>query len=138
MAREAARLGKPVFRGSLEADEASAAKLKGRCVLAFAGIGRPDKFFATLRDCGAEVVRTRVFADHHAFRRVEIDELVALAERENLLPVTTEKDFARIEALGSQAAEIATLPVSLVLADAAAMRVRLASVLAKRRAEPAT
>ena len=49
--------GLPVFHGRLEPDAQALAVLKGRPVLAFAGIGDPEKFFATLRDAGIDVRR---------------------------------------------------------------------------------
>jgi tetraacyldisaccharide 4'-kinase len=69
--------GKPVLRAQLVPDEATVASLRGKRVLAFAGIGDPARFFNTLQRSGIEVVRERAFADHHAFSKAEIESLVA-------------------------------------------------------------
>src|SRR5262249_23297735 len=55
----------PVFRGRLAADVAALSALAGRPALAFAGIGHPDKFFATLAAAGIAVAARRPFPDHH-------------------------------------------------------------------------
>lgn len=92
----ASRVGStPVFRARLEFDE-DARDLRGRRVLAFAGIGRPEKFFRTVRDTGAEVVAGRAFADHHRFTAVEVERLLAEARDLDALPVCTSKDWARL------------------------------------------
>ena len=75
-------------------------RLRGQRVLAFAGIGDPARFFRTLRDNGVEVASQRAFADHHPFRRGEIESLVAEAKRQALMLVTTEKDLARLHVDG--------------------------------------
>ncbi len=69
--------GKPAFRAGLEPDALAAAPLIGREVVAFCGIARPEKFYATLRRIGAQIVATRDFPDHHLFSPREFD---ALAE----------------------------------------------------------
>jgi tetraacyldisaccharide 4'-kinase len=92
--------GKPVLRAHLKADAASVAALRGKRVLAFAGIGDPARFFATLKASGIEVVRSRAFADHHPFSKAEIDGLIADANRDALTPVTTEKDLVRLRSGG--------------------------------------
>jgi tetraacyldisaccharide 4'-kinase len=63
---------------------------------AFAGIGRPEKFFATLRRLGAEVIEARAFPDHHPFRAREIAALRRGAERAHSRLVTTAKDIVRL------------------------------------------
>jgi tetraacyldisaccharide 4'-kinase len=92
--------GLAVFYGNLEPDPATIAKLKGKPVMAFAGIGHPPKFFRALREVGADVRAEIAFSDHHRFSREEALELVGRAEREGLLPVTTTKDLARMSGDG--------------------------------------
>ena len=131
----AARGGK-VFAARLTPDETSLAALKGKRLLAFAGIGDPARFFRTLRGCGLEVVRERAFADHHVFSESDLDALQADARRDQLTLVTTEKDFARLRggaeppAFGS---EIAAFAVTLEFADAARVRKFLTDRLFKAR-----
>ncbi len=91
--------GKPVLTGALVPDPAVAAILAGRDVFAFAGIGRPEKFFATLRTVGATVLRTRALPDHHVYARDDVEALLREAERKGLVPVTTAKDMVKIRAL---------------------------------------
>jgi tetraacyldisaccharide 4'-kinase len=71
-------------------------RLKGLRLFAFAGIGRPQKFFATVRALGADLVGTRQFPDHHPFRAAEIDALRRDAERAGARLVTTAKDIVRV------------------------------------------
>ena len=70
--------GAPVLRGHFAPDPASVEALRGRPVLAFAGIGDPDRFFATLRASGIEVAVERPFPDHHPF---SADDIAALLDR---------------------------------------------------------
>jgi tetraacyldisaccharide 4'-kinase len=73
-----------------------------------------------LRDAGIEVRAQRVFPDHHRYRRNEARDLIAHAEREGLVPVTTEKDEVRLakqDDLAALAGLARMLPVRLKLAD---------------------
>ena len=91
-----ARLGGlPILRARLVPGPEAAA-LQGRRVVAFAGIGRPGKFFATLEDVGATVERTIAFPDHHPYTKAEIEDMLADAETANALLVTTAKDAVRV------------------------------------------
>lgn len=130
VAAEAARRGKAVFRARLDPDPGAAERICGRRVLAFAGIGRPEKFFETVERCGAELVERRPFPDHHAYAAGELNSLAEDAERTGLLPVTTEKDWVRIAALDAALARrISALPVTLAFEDEAPVRALLAAAL---------
>ena len=65
-------------------------------MLAFAGIGDPDKFFITLEQAGIEAPVRRAFADHHRYAAGQAAALLSEADREGLLPLTTEKDAVKI------------------------------------------
>jgi len=113
----------PVFHGTLEPDAASVAALKGMKVLAFAGIGDPAKFFATLERAGIEARVVRGFADHHRYDFGDAASLLAEARRLNLQLVTTEKDHARLMGnadLASLAARTRTFPVTMQVTEAQA------------------
>lgn len=73
-----------------------AARLRGRKVIAFAGIANPERFFSALASLGADVVARRSFADHHPFSDAEAQELLVQADRLRATLVTTEKDLARL------------------------------------------
>ncbi len=72
-------------------------ELEGRGLLAFAGIGRPQKFFSSLEDLGYDVRETRSFADHHVYSQGDVRSLLTDAEQAGLQLVTTSKDMARLE-----------------------------------------
>jgi tetraacyldisaccharide 4'-kinase len=71
-------------------------KLKGRRVLAFAGLALPDKFFTMLSRAGVILAASRAFPDHHAYVQDEIRQLVDDAARLDAEPVTTPKDAVRL------------------------------------------
>ncbi len=119
VASTVSRRGTPVLRAQLVPHPADVASLKGKRVLAFAGIGRPDKFFATLCACGINVAATRSFADHHAYSKTDLTALRAKAHQEGLTLVTTSKDLAR---LGAAAAGIRVLKVALVFENQSVLR----------------
>ncbi len=88
---------------------------KDQKVLAFAGIGRPGKFYKSLSDCGAEVALARDFADHHFYSPDELATLRSDAQRANATLVTTEKDLVRLP-LGDRHG-IKTLRIALEFDD---------------------
>lgn len=125
LAEEARARGLPVFAASLDPDPETVERLRGGRYLAFAGIGRPAKFFDTLAQAGLEVAETRAFPDHHVYRDQDIAALRARASRDGLRLITTEKDAVR---LGAQE-DIAVLPVTAQIADAPALRTLLRRAL---------
>jgi tetraacyldisaccharide 4'-kinase len=72
--------------------------LAGEKVLAFAGIGRPGKFFATLKAMGAQIVEAVPFADHCDYPPAVLRRLQRRALAEGAMLVTTEKDAVRLPA----------------------------------------
>ena len=88
----------PVLAASLQPVEAMRYALAGRRVMAFAGIGRPEKFYATLKSMGAELVRVRSFGDHERIAPQMLDRLVREAQSLDAMLVTTTKDGARLSA----------------------------------------
>src|SRR3954469_24072947 len=126
----------PVFRASLVPDVTCIGALRSSRVLAFAGIGDPEKFFATLRNAGITVAATRSFADHHRYTRREAQDLCAQADRDNLILVTTEKDAVRMqgnEQVAELAARVKVLPATLVLEEEAAFKTLLLEKVAQAR-----
>ena len=89
-------------------------------VVGFAGIGRPAKFFASLRQAGAEIAAARPFPDHHRFTSNEITGLRRAAERAGARLVTTEKDWVRLPA--ADRGGIEAFEVELCWRDPAAFR----------------
>lgn len=122
-AQEAAARGLSVHRARLlpEAPE----RWRGQPVVAFAGIGRPQKFFDTLAGLGARIVTAKSFPDHHPYRADDLDALRTLAAREDACLVTTEKDAVRLPA--GERAEV--LRVALAFDDAASLRRHLTEAL---------
>ena len=89
----------------------------GQKVVAFAGIGRPEKFYQSLRDCNADIVGTHDFADHHMYKPDEIQALQGLAQKHGAQLVTTEKDLVRLPFAAQNT--IKTLRIALEFDDMA-------------------
>ena len=71
--------------------------LKGKRVVAFAGIAYPDRFRNTLKQIGVEIVFFKSFPDHYWYKQKEIEELARYKEKRKAdFLITTEKDWARI------------------------------------------
>jgi tetraacyldisaccharide 4'-kinase len=122
VARTAAAAGLPMIRGRLVPEAAALDALRGRRIFAFAGIGRPEKFFATLAEHGLDVVGRRSFADHHPYAPADLAALTAAAAGLGAVLVTTEKDRMRLDISFA----VLCLPVRLVFADATPLDALLA------------
>ncbi|WP_339862626.1 tetraacyldisaccharide 4'-kinase [Thalassospira alkalitolerans] len=84
----------PILRARVVARNGPA--FTGRRVVAFAGIGRPAKFYDSLRAVEANIVETVDFADHHVFHKDELAALRHKATSQDADLVTTEKDLMRL------------------------------------------
>ncbi len=100
------------------------ALLSGQQVVAFAGIGRPEKFFTMLEDLGAHLVACHPFADHMPYAAVDIEPILEEAFRLQAIPVTTAKDAVRLPP--DQRQQVTVLTVTLVWHDEAALETVLA------------
>ena len=102
--------GKPLLQSRL-ALEAHA--LPSGPVHAFAGIGRPERFFGALNDAGLTVAARRAFADHHPYTDRDLAPLIGAASAAGVPLVTTAKDFVRVPP--SQQDAVTPLPARMVL-----------------------
>jgi tetraacyldisaccharide 4'-kinase len=107
-------------------------------VIGFAGIARPEKFFATLRDNGARLIDARAYPDHYRYSERQARSLLKEAKDYNAMLVTTEKDWIRLPGDdGSDAAELKHRSRPFLIAvefdDVAKVRALLSAVFAKTR-----
>jgi tetraacyldisaccharide 4'-kinase len=117
----------PIFRAELAALRAE--PFAGARVVAFAGIGHPEKFFATLRRAGATLAAAHPFPDHHPLAEAEIARLRQEAERAGAGLVTTAKDWVRLPVRLRDG--IAVLEVEIRWHDEAAVAQLVGDVLPK-------
>ncbi len=84
----------PILTGRFVPDETAINALKGQQVLAFAGIGMPEKFFNLLAQNGVSVAKTEHFPDHYFYTRFDVEGLMKKAA--GMPIVTTTKDAVKI------------------------------------------
>lgn len=120
--------GHPVtLRARLRAPLASV--FDDRRVVAFAGIGRPEKFFRSLQRAGADIIAVFAYPDHHAYRDDDLERMKALTRARHAALVTTEKDFVRLPPRLRKG--VLTLPVEAVFEDERALDALLRTALAR-------
>jgi tetraacyldisaccharide 4'-kinase len=102
---------------------------QGVRAVAFAGIGHPEKFFATLRGLGAELVSTHALEDHQPLDDRLFGRLTADAKRHRAQLVTTEKDAVRLPQ--HVRSEVLSLPVRLEVENPAPLTAALDRILSE-------
>ena len=85
----------PIFHGKITPVRPD---FEQRKAIAFAGIGRPEKFYQSLRELDFELVQTIDFPDHHFYSDGELQELIKSAEENQAILMTTAKDYVKIPA----------------------------------------
>lgn len=85
----------PVLRARLE-PAPQTRSIAGQPVVAFAGIGRPEKFFKMLDALGCRIVHRFAYDDHQAYGAEDLDGMLDLAAAAEALLVTTSKDWVRL------------------------------------------
>lgn len=85
-----------IIQAGLQTCFADSNALRDKNCIAFAGIGRPGKFFDSLAKAGITLVKTISFADHHFYKTSELECLQVLASEHQAQLVTTPKDYARL------------------------------------------
>ena len=85
----------PVFRGDIVTFLPNDANLNA---IAFAGIGRPEKFYASLEKCGVNILKKIDFPDHHFYTREELNNIIKIAKSHDADIFTTSKDMVKIPA----------------------------------------
>ena len=103
----------PVFQADLKPHNVM--DFAHKPVIAFAGIGRPEKFFQSLRDADAILIDTMSFPDHHAYTNREINKVLAIAHKIGAVPVTTRKDWVRLSS--NHRDQVSVLDVALEWRD---------------------
>ncbi len=86
----------PIFYGHTEPVQTT---IENANVLAFAGIGHPQKFYHTLQQQGFNVMETIDFPDHHFYNKTELENILRRAKELNAEVYTTGKDFVKIPTL---------------------------------------
>lgn len=83
----------PLFQGKIKA---ILPEISNKNIIAFAGIGRPEKFYTSLRELGLNLEKTFDFPDHHQYQSSELQKIINLAQKQGCLIFTTSKDFVKI------------------------------------------
>lgn len=115
---------KPVIQASLT--PATNAIPADKPVIAFAGIGRPEKFFQSLREASFSMLEQIPFPDHHLYTEEDLKQLTSKAKDKHAILVTTEKDMVRIPQ--TFADQIFTFPIEISWQDEKKLAKLLANI----------
>ena len=89
-------------------------RLKGKKILAFAGIGNPNNFFKLLKEHGLKIKQEISFPDHYNYKKSEVKNLILLAKEKGLKLITTEKDYFRIKQLGFKKIDYVSVNLKII------------------------
>ena len=88
--------------------------LKGKRVYALSAIGNPESFTYTLKGLGADLIKHKVFQDHHVYTKKEIDDVVSDAQTLGAdAIVVTQKDIVKIRKMNIKDANILSLKIEI-------------------------
>lgn len=119
----------PLFRARIETHAGDLARLQGKRVFAFAGLGHPQKFFDSLAAQGVDVAHTRAFPDHWLYAPEDYAALVQEAKMRGLVAVTTHKDYVKLASFDAEGF-IMPIPVQARFLETDALKAHLAKALA--------
>ena len=89
-------------------------RLRGKKILAFAGIGNPKNFFQLLKEHGLKIKQEISFPDHYNYKKSEVKNLMLLAKEKGLKLITTEKDYFRIKQLGFKKIDYVSVNLKII------------------------
>ena len=103
-----------IFYATFEPDIKIIKTFKNKKIIAFAGIGFPNKFYNLLKKIHFNVLETKDFADHHIYKKNELNLLIQKSKLLNATLVTTEKDYVKIDEMEDEIKRnISPFPVKL-------------------------
>ena len=105
----------PVFAAALRPEAGVIEAFEDTPLLAFAGIGRPARFFASVEAIGGQIAKKLSFADHHPYSQQDLAQIQEDAQRHGAELITTQKDWMRLPA--DWRGRVTMLPVSVDMDD---------------------
>jgi tetraacyldisaccharide 4'-kinase len=88
-------LGKLVIKSNIHC--VNGGDFKNKAVVAFCGIGRPEKFFDELEKNQTQIIAKFSYPDHHNYLDCEVGKMINLAAQNQTKLITTKKDWVRLE-----------------------------------------
>ena len=102
-------------------------KLKNRKLVAFCGIGRPEKFFSMLKGLNMQVIQCFSFPDHHFYTDRQLANIFKFADKNKALVVTTEKDYVKLSSAYKK--KIHPIKIELLLSKSETFLLRLKNLV---------
>lgn len=109
------------------------AKKNAKPVIAFCGIGRPDKFFASLKKANYKVIQEISFADHYFYQEKDIDILLNQARKSKANLITTKKDWIKFSKENQKKIEYLDIEIELQNEDEKYLKNKLKELAGKKK-----